>query len=94
VGYRIPDHAKLLELINKVNGVYSSSANLSGKDPVYDDKEATNVFRHYPFELVIVKGHQQDDAPSTIVDLDKLKILRVGNIDGSAIINALNKESQ
>jgi L-threonylcarbamoyladenylate synthase len=94
IGYRIPNHAKLLELINKVNGVYSSSANISGKAPIYDDQEALNTFKHYPFDVVIVKGHQQDDTSSTIVDLDKLKILRVGNVDGSAIISALMKENK
>ncbi|MDR0740014.1 MAG: Sua5/YciO/YrdC/YwlC family protein [Mycoplasmataceae bacterium] len=92
IGYRIPNHAKLLKLLKKVNGVFSSSANLSGEAPIYNSEEALSVFKKHPFDLIIVKGKQQNDHPSTIVDFDKIKIIRVGVIDPEPIINELKKE--
>jgi L-threonylcarbamoyladenylate synthase len=89
VGYRMPNHPKLLELITKVDFVYSSSANLSGRMPIYDYLEAISIFKKYTFDLIVVKGKQQNDHPSTIVDFDKLKVLRVGVIDPQPIINKL-----
>jgi L-threonylcarbamoyladenylate synthase len=34
VGYRLPNHPKLIKIIEKTGPLYSSSANLSGNEPV------------------------------------------------------------
>jgi tRNA A37 threonylcarbamoyladenosine synthetase subunit TsaC/SUA5/YrdC len=39
---------------------------------------------------VIVKGQQQSELPSTIIDFDRKKILRIGIIDPNPIIDILN----
>ncbi|MDR0675158.1 MAG: L-threonylcarbamoyladenylate synthase [Mycoplasmataceae bacterium] len=90
IGYRMPNHPKLLKLINLTNGMYSSSANLSKHQPIYDAQEAITVFKKQNFNLVIVKGQQQSEAPSTIIDFDKIKVLRIGVIDPNPIINILS----
>jgi tRNA A37 threonylcarbamoyladenosine synthetase subunit TsaC/SUA5/YrdC len=86
----MPNHPKLLKLINLTNGMYSSSANLSKHQPIYDAQEAITVFKKQNFNLVIVKGQQQSEAPSTIIDFDKIKVLRIGVIDPNPIINILS----
>jgi L-threonylcarbamoyladenylate synthase len=92
IGYRVPNHPKLLELIKKVGWVYSSSANISGHTPIYDTREAIQIFKKHNFNLIIVQGTQQSEAPSTIINLDRKKVLRVGVIDPSPIIEALKQK--
>jgi L-threonylcarbamoyladenylate synthase len=88
----MPNHPKLLKLINMTNGAYSSSANLSGNNPLYDVHEAINVFRKHNVNLVIVKGQQQSETPSTIIDFDHVKVIRIGTIDPNPIIDELTSK--
>jgi L-threonylcarbamoyladenylate synthase len=89
--YRMPNHPKLLELITKVNWVFSSSANISGNNPIYDSHEAERVFKKYNNNLIIVKGQQLSETPSTIIDFDHIKVLRIGATDPNPIIDILSK---
>jgi L-threonylcarbamoyladenylate synthase len=89
IGYRMPNHPKLLQLINMTNKVFSSSANLSRHHPIYDAHEAANIFKKHAFNLIIVKGQQQSEMPSTIIDFDRIKVLRIGIIDPNPIIDTL-----
>jgi L-threonylcarbamoyladenylate synthase len=89
ISYRIPNHQKLLELISKVDFVYSSSANISGNNPILHTQDAINIFKKHNFDIVIVDGHQLGERPSTIIDLDRIKVLRIGTINPEPIIKQL-----
>jgi L-threonylcarbamoyladenylate synthase len=70
--------------------VFSSSANISGNNPIYDSHEAERIFKKHSNNLIIVEGQQQSETPSTIIDFDHIKVLRIGTIDPNPIIDALS----
>jgi L-threonylcarbamoyladenylate synthase len=88
--YRMPNDNHLLALIRKVGPLYSSSANLSNQHPVIDHVDAQNIFGNtHTYELVLVEGKQKQEKPSTIIDFDRKKELRIGSLEPSDIIQAL-----
>ena len=93
--YRIPNNKLIIDLISKVGPIYSSSANISGDKPVKNLKEAINTFGKYSNVVCFVDDKQnQDDCvsqPSTIVDLDRMIILRQGAIDGNKILQEIDQ---
>lgn len=94
--YRIPNNKLILRLINQVGPMYSSSANISGKTPIKNLKEAVDVFgTKYSHVVCFVddKEYQMDDdsLPSTIIDLDRMIILRQGAIDGNKILQEIEQ---
>lgn len=92
--YRMPNSKFILNLIDLVGPLYSSSANISGKDPIKSIPEAKNVFKNDEFKLVLIQPPDEwrlSNSPSTIVNLDTLTVVREGKVDGNKIINNLKK---
>ncbi len=89
--YRIPNHKQLLKLISLTGPIYSSSANLSGAEPVNDINEAKKVFSEQSQKIIFVDGKKLSTNPSTIIDLDNFKVIRNGIIDGNEVLNKIKE---
>lgn len=93
--YRIPNNDLILDLINQVGPLFSSSANISGKTPINNLQEAIDVFGKYSNVVCFVDDNEQQAGfsalPSTIVDLDRMIILRQGVIDGNKILQEIDQ---
>ena len=95
--YRVPDSSFILQLIDMVGPLYCSSANISGQQPIASVQEAKIVFGSKDSKLAILrppKDWKLSSIPSTIIDLDNMKVIRQGSIDGNEIINKLQKGSK
>lgn len=92
-GYRMPKNRFLLDLMAKVGPLASSSANISGQEPIKDIKQAKEVFKDREYELVLVNPEKfkLSSIPSTIVDLDKMTVLRQGAVNGQKVIDSINR---
>lgn len=89
IGIRIPDDPFVLSLLDKTGPMLVTSANLSGKDSLVDDKAVMEVFNgKIP---LIVKGESISKKASTIVDLSKgkVEILRLGDISENQIAEVI-----
>lgn len=89
ISYRMPNDKHLLSLIKLTGALYSSSANISGSDPITDATQATKEFNKSLNKLLIVKGKTKSNIPSTIIDLDNFKIIREGVYQGKEIMKKL-----
>ncbi|WP_027123822.1 L-threonylcarbamoyladenylate synthase [Mycoplasmoides pirum] len=80
ISYRIPDHPILLEILKKINVIYSSSANVSSQNPLKTSLDAFKIkrFLKYEKDLVVIKGNEYSSIPSTIFNVDSGKIIRKG----------------
>lgn len=80
--YRIPNDKYLLYLLSKVGTLYSSSANVSNHPPITNTLDTNIEFDEKKFfnKLVLVEGQTTSSMPSTVVDIDKWKILRMGQM--------------
>lgn len=86
ISYRMPKNNFILNLINEVGPLYSSSANISGKEPIKSQKEAFDYFKKYKNDIIFIEGNYSlHKQPSTIFDIDKCKILREGEIKYESI---------
>lgn len=81
VGFRLPDSAELIELMNKLNKpLISTSANIAGQKTITNvemlDKKLLNHISY------VYDGGYREDVPSTIIQMcdDKVKFLRKGEI--------------
>lgn len=95
IGYRVPNDEFLLKLLDRFDFLYSSSANISGKNPIADLDEAHNTFRQWEGKLVLVDNKRkkiEDAKPSTIINLDNKKVLREGDLDGQKILKEIYSE--
>jgi len=89
VGVRMPDHAKLLRLIDKTGPLAAPSANPSDKKPAMSALEVT---RYFGVEFPVLDGGPcRVSMASTIIDLTgpNYKILRTGSISSQQILAAL-----
>lgn len=89
IGIRIPDDPFVLSLLDKTGPMLVTSANLSGKDSLVDDKAVMEVFNgKIP---LIAKGESISKKASTIVDLSKgkVEILRLGDISENQIAEVI-----
>lgn len=77
---RLPDNKQLLDFINQVGPIVSTSANLHKQEPATDAQAAEKLFGD-SLELYIDKG-VISGLPSTIVKVDKdnLEVLRQGSV--------------
>ena len=91
VSYRVPNHKNLLKLIDITGPLYSSSANISGQNPIKNSLEAEKVFSKYDNGLTIVKGKKLGSQPSTVINLDTYTVVRQGKYDGKKIIDQISK---
>lgn len=80
VSYRMPNDDYLLYILSKTGPLYSSSANVSGKDTIVNTDQANKEFNvnKFFYSLVLVKGKSKGSTPSTIVNIDNWQILREG----------------
>lgn len=80
IAFRIPNHKNLLEFLNMIDGVFSTSANLSG-EPFPKNVEAVDPVIIKQVDL-IMKEEMGLSMPSTIIDCstDVCKIVREGSI--------------
>ncbi len=92
----MPKSQLLLKLMDKTGPLASSSANISGQDPITSIKQAQEVFKNNESELVLVedKDFKLSNTPSTIIDLDKFVVLRTGAIDGQKILDKIKEGSK
>lgn len=93
IGYRIPDQHMLIKLLERTGPLFSSSANVSGNKPITNYDDAKKEFKNNWWDLIFVNGKINSNVPSTIIDLDRKKILREGIISGKAVINDFNSKS-
>lgn len=94
IGYRVPNNKFLLNLLDRVSYLYSSSANISGQDPITDIDQAQKIFAKWANKLIIVDNkvnHDPFDKPSTIINLDTNRVVRNGNINGKVVLEELIK---
>lgn len=92
LSYRIPNHKQVLKLLEKTGPMLCSSANISGHTTCIDSDDAQKVFKDVGDELFFVEGKNLTNNPSTVLDLDNLKVLRSGPVDGEKIIQKICKE--
>ena len=78
IAYRIPNQKQILEILNKLDSLYCTSANISGNDTIKNTDEAWDIFKNNPVskKLLIVKGKSYSTKSSTIYNLDEHKIIR------------------
>ena len=68
IGFRIPRHRYMLNLLKKSGPLLVTSANLKGEEPCITSRE---VKARVPGVDVIVNGKARGGLPSTVVDLSK-----------------------
>lgn len=89
ISYRVPTCSYLIDLLKLTGPLYQSSANISGKPPIVMSQQAAIEFRDSLNMLIIVDNSPWElstNIPSTIVDLDQLKVVREGQVNGYSII--------
>jgi len=94
VAIRVPDHAGLLELLQRFDALYSTSANTSGK-PVPQNVDEVEESIMNSIACVVLNKHQPDSVlPSTIIDCtgEKIVIVREGAFPTEKLAGVLNHE--
>lgn len=94
IGMRIPDSKQVLDLINDNEFLLSTSANLSGQEPVANYQEAQTQFSNQ-VDLVIDSQQTSSGEASTIISYidGKIEMLRQGQLSQSLIGNSLHSAS-
>lgn len=95
IAYRIPNNKLLINILKKVDFVYSSSANISGEEPFFNTIEYQELFDKTKFkdEIVIIKGSTNESTPSSIYDLDEMKLVRKGKTSLKEIEEKLHSKN-
>lgn len=80
IAIRVPDHAGLLMLLSRFEGLFSTSANLSGASVPANLEEVAPSIMQSVAGVVVNDGSAQSTVPSTIIDCtgEKIKIVREG----------------
>ncbi|MDR0752659.1 MAG: Sua5/YciO/YrdC/YwlC family protein [Mycoplasmataceae bacterium] len=91
ISYRIPGYKPLLDIVKKTGLIFQSSANISGKDVVKNIEEAIEVFKDNYDKVIFIKTKRKNSVNSTIVDLDNMKIIRNGEVDGNIILDEIKE---
>lgn len=79
ISYRMPNVPLLLEILNKMEYLYCSSANISGKEVIKEYKDAIEIFNKYKKDIFIISNKCETiNIPSTIINIDSWKIIREG----------------
>ncbi|AFN64816.1 translation factor [Mycoplasma wenyonii str. Massachusetts] len=86
--YRMPANPVLLKLSEHLGPLYSTSANISGEEPIKSLQEAKIVFKDHKDKFMIVRsGCVSSGIFSTIYDYDNKEIIREGEIPKWKIFN-------
>lgn len=91
IGLRVPKYKLLNLLLGKLNfPLVETSANISGKKASTNIKEVLRQFKNgkYQPDLVLDAGNLKKSLPSTVIDMESLKILRKGQISREEISRA------
>lgn len=91
IGLRMPKYKLLNLLLGKLNSpLAETSANISGKKASTNIKEVLRQFKNgkYQPDLVLDAGNLKKSLPSTVIDMENLKILRKGQISREEISRA------
>lgn len=92
IGFRIPEHELVLQLIKKLNSpLAATSANLSGELPALNVNDALDSLRIKPLLSIDGGDLPKESLASTVVEIigDELKILREGPISYENLIKVL-----
>lgn len=92
IGVRMPKHEAALEIINSAGGLLpTTSANISGEATPRSYDELSEEFKSR-VEIVVDGGKCPIGNASTIIDMsDEPKILRIGAISVSDIVDVIGK---
>lgn len=93
VCYRIPACSYLIDLLKLTGPLYQSSANISGRQPIFMSQQASIEFRDSLNHLIIVDNSPWEistNTSSTIVNLDQMTVVRDGLVNGHEVINKIN----
>ncbi|MGL5246158.1 MAG: L-threonylcarbamoyladenylate synthase [Mycoplasmoidaceae bacterium] len=82
ISYRMPNNILLINILKEIDFIYSSSANISGEEPLLNTIKYIELFKDNSLknEIVIIKGISKESTPSSIYDLDEMKLIREGKI--------------
>lgn len=97
ISYRIPKCKYIQEIVKITGPLFQSSANISGDQPITDVAQIPQIFQEHLKDIVIVDNKPKEEIsnkPSTIIDLDKLIVVRNGDIDGQKIINEIKQRKE
>ena len=80
IAVRIPDHPGLLELLKEFDGLFSTSANISGQPVPKSIQEVDERILAAVEEVVLDSEPQEGIAPSTILDCtdEQVRVVREG----------------
>lgn len=79
IAIRIPAHAPLLELLSRVGGLFSTSANIAG-GPIPETLDQVDPTILDQVGLVVTDGKEGSTTPSTLLDCttDQIRLVRQG----------------
>ena len=79
IAIRIPAHAPLLALLNRLGGLFSTSANIAG-GPIPETLDQVDSTILEQVGLVVTDGKQATAIPSTLLDCttDQIRLVRQG----------------
>lgn len=82
IALRVPHHVQLLELLHHFDGLFSTSANLSGQ-PVATTVDQMDIALKDAVSYVVTGGSSGQSLASTIIDCtkEKIKVIRHGAYD-------------
>jgi L-threonylcarbamoyladenylate synthase len=91
IAWRIPGHWLALELAKRFGKpIVATSANISGGLPLYKFEDVKRVFDGKA-DIIINSGNLPKRTPSTIFDVQKMKILRKGPVSKKSILAAFKR---
>lgn len=95
IALRIPDCKVVSEMMGNIDfPITTTSANLSGEDPLKDVVSILNQFSEKSIlpDLVLDAGELQESKASTIIDLtkNKLRIVRIGPVSPQKLIDIIS----
>lgn len=88
IAYRMPRDPNILNLIKFTGPLYSSSANISGRETPNDFLGVADHFHDDIYRLIFVERDERiipSRIASTIYDYDRKRIIRQGEIDSVTI---------
>ncbi len=89
VAIRLSPHPAVKKILSRCRGpLISTSANISGKEPLKSLEEILMTFNNKVD--AIVNGKSWGEQPSTIIDVRKRKILREGAISSRKLLSLLS----
>lgn len=85
----MPNSQRILELVNRIGPIYSSSANLSGNMIAKNVDEIIRQLQPKIYKLIFIEDDDQalSFINSTIYDYDNKTIIRVGEVGIDEIQN-------